>query len=93
MTLRTRLWIAALVLGLVSGMGAFADAAIEMDASRAEADGHWEQSTSQAYSIGDGYLHDGDTDKGESSLRFTVMAPDDGTHELFFLYPPHENRA
>ncbi|MFP4173764.1 MAG: FAD-dependent oxidoreductase [Candidatus Hydrogenedentota bacterium] len=93
MTARALLWLPAMVLGLVSGMGAFAGAPIEMDASRAEAEGEWEHSTSQAYSIGDGYLHDGDANKGESSLRFTVTAPEEGTYELSFFYPSHENRA
>ncbi len=86
-----RSWLAALLW--IAGAGAGASATIEVDASRAEAEGHWEHSTSVSYLIGDGYLHDGNTDKGESALRFTITVPEDGHYELFFLYPHHENRA
>jgi hypothetical protein len=38
-------------------------------------------------------LHDGDTEKGEKSVRWEFTAPSGGSHELRFAYSAHSNRA
>ncbi|WP_372896828.1 FAD-dependent oxidoreductase [Stieleria sp.] len=40
-----------------------------------------------------GYRHDGDTDKGHQSLRFSVTIKNAGRYELRLAYSPNANRA
>lgn len=43
--------------------------------------------------VGTGYRHDGDTDKGNQSIRFPVTIQDPGTYELRIAFTPNGNRA
>ena len=64
-----------------------------LDDSDAKLSGSWTHSTSSTKYVGTGYLHDGDTEKGEKSLRWEFTAPATGLHELRLGYSSHSNRA
>lgn len=55
--------------------------------------GEWTPSASSSGFIGEGYLHDGNQDKGKKSVRFTAKLPAEGAYEVLFYYTPHPNRA
>ena len=53
----------------------------------------WSESTWSERFLGDGYLHDGDTQKGAKSIRFTPKLPKAGRYELRIAYAAFGNRA
>ena len=63
------------------------------DASGAELTGQWVRSTYSAPYVGDGYLHDGDADKGTKSVCFRPNLAKAGTYEVRLAYAAFENRA
>jgi hypothetical protein len=55
--------------------------------------GEWMHSQHSRRYIGDGYIHDSDTAKGEKTLTFAPQLPKDGVYEVRLAYTPGENRA
>jgi len=43
--------------------------------------------------VGTGYLHDGNTNKGQTSISYTPDLPEGGDYEVFLIAPPNANRA
>ena len=66
---------------------------LALDDSDAKLSGTWTSSTSSAKYVGTGYLHDGDVEKGQKSLRWELTAVATGDHELRLAYSSHSNRA
>ena len=64
-----------------------------LDDSDAKLSGPWTSSTSSIKYVGTGYLHDGDMEKGQKSLRWELIAVATGEHELRLAYSSHSNRA
>ena len=65
-----------------------------LDDADGEKRGAWLESGSAfARLVGTGYFHDGDTHKGEVSIRWRPEIAEAGEYELFILAPPHGNRA
>jgi hypothetical protein len=64
-----------------------------LDDSDAKLSGAWTHSTSSTKYVGTGYLHDGNAEKGEKSLRWEFTAPVTGLQELRLAYSSHSNRA
>jgi hypothetical protein len=54
--------------------------------------GEWTLS-SVTRSLGAGYRHDGDADKGAKTATFRPEIAESGEYEIFLLYPPLGNRA
>jgi hypothetical protein len=56
--------------------------------------GLWVDSANvQAAKIGSGYIHDNNTQKGQSRISFNPKFAADGLYEIRFIFPPHQNRA
>jgi ribulose 1,5-bisphosphate synthetase/thiazole synthase len=56
--------------------------------------GDWSDSTGSGWRpLGNGYIHDGNSDKGLLSITFTPTIPEAGEYEIVVLFPPHLNRA
>ncbi len=68
-------------------------AGIVVDDADAAKTGEWTKSSSTPPFVGDGYVHDGNSDRGKKSIRFTPKLPSAGSYEVTLLYPPHANRA
>jgi len=68
-------------------------AGIVIDETQAETTGRWGHSDYSKPFVGEGYVHDGDVDKGAKSIRFTLRPPEAGTYELRIAYPAFGNRA
>ena len=66
---------------------------IVLDASAAQKVGDWTASTWGQPYVGDGYLHDGNTGKGDKSIRFALGTAKPGPYEVRLAYVPHTNRA
>ena len=66
-------------------------AAIDNDA--AELSGPWSVNNVTHPRVGDTYLHDGNSAKGECSARFTALFEKPGRYELRVSWPPNPNRA
>jgi hypothetical protein len=66
---------------------------IVLDSSQAEQIGYWSHSTWSDRFIGDGYLHDGNEQKGTKLLRFTPNLPRAGKYEVRIAYAAFGNRA
>jgi hypothetical protein len=66
---------------------------IVVDDTDAELKGSWQPSTATSRWIGAHYLHDGNTNKGESAARFARRLPSAGRYEVRVSYSPHPNRA
>lgn len=66
---------------------------IVIDSSEARQRGHWAHSTWSERFVGDGYLHDGNADKGAKSIRFTAKLPKAGKYEVRIAYSAFNNRA
>lgn len=64
-----------------------------IDDASAERTGDWTESASVGRFIGNGYSHDGNSDKGKKSLRFKFTPKHSGRYELRLAYTPHANRA
>ncbi len=65
---------------------------IVLDDRDAEIVGEWSRS-SAARSLEDGYLHDGNANKGKARVAWRPKIPAAGEYEIFLLYPPLANRA
>jgi hypothetical protein len=61
--------------------------------TEAQKTGDWTKSSSTPPFLGDGYVHDGNANRGKTSIRFSPKLPAAGTYEVFLHYPPHPNRA
>ncbi len=56
--------------------------------------GAWANSASpEKRRVGNGYIHDNNTNKGQSTITFTPEIPKAGEYEIFLIFPPHPNRA
>jgi hypothetical protein len=66
---------------------------VVIDDTQAKKVGEWIKSTSSKNYIGEGYLHDGNTDKGKKTLTFTPKLPAAGRYEVRIAYPAAANRA
>jgi hypothetical protein len=63
----------------------------DADATKA---GGWTDSLVSGWgALGKGYLHDGNSGKGKSSITFAPVIPTSGEFEIVLLFPPHPNRA
>jgi hypothetical protein len=63
------------------------------DDSEARKTGEWVESGAVAPRVGDSYVHDNNTQKGQMSALFTPKIPSEGSYEVFLIYSPHSNRA
>ncbi|WP_075090917.1 FAD-dependent oxidoreductase [Haloferula sp. BvORR071] len=63
------------------------------DATGVALTGTWTQTTSTAGYYGGNYIHDGNTQNGSCSARFTPTLPNAGTYEVFVRWPAYTNRA
>ena len=68
-------------------------AGIVVDDAQALVTGEWAQGASAGPYVGDGYLHDGNTGKGEKRVRYTPKLPQAGRYEVRIIYAPLANRA
>ncbi len=66
---------------------------VVVDDSQAKAVGEWQRSQFTASYIGDGYLHDLNSDKGKKTLTFLPQLPRAGAYEVRLAYTPGSNRA
>ncbi|MSU40352.1 MAG: FAD-dependent oxidoreductase [Pedosphaera sp.] len=66
---------------------------IVMDEADAKGAGDWTGSNSQPWKVGAGYVHDGNSRKGEMSLAFAPQIKEAGEYEIILLWPPFANRA
>ncbi|MGL4419270.1 MAG: DUF1553 domain-containing protein [Gemmataceae bacterium] len=66
---------------------------VPIDENRAKAVGEWTKSTSTKTFIGEGYLHDGNTGKGEKTLTFTPDLPAAGRYAVWLAYNHDTSRA
>lgn len=67
---------------------------IVIDDTAAVRTGTWlDGSVNSAVRIGSGYIHDGDSGKGEKTLTWKVEVLTAGEYEIIFHYPPNGNRA
>ncbi len=66
---------------------------IVVDTRSAEVVGQWTQSTSVPSYVGNGYLHDGDAEKGRKSVTFRADLPQSGEYEVRLSYAAGTNRA
>ncbi len=66
---------------------------IVVDDEQAEKTGEWTRSTSTGSYAGDGYLHDGNAEKGKRKVRFAPKLPAAGRYDVSLVYSPHPNRA
>jgi hypothetical protein len=84
-------------LGGPAGSGRRLDPAklggVLVDDVRAARTGPWVESSATGPFVGEGYLHDGNRDRGKLRVRFTAKLPDAGRYEVRLFYPAHANRA
>ena len=66
---------------------------IQVDDAQAEITGEWKKSTVNSPFAGDGYLHDGNADKGKKTAKFVPDLPADGTYDVYLLWSRNANRA
>jgi mono/diheme cytochrome c family protein len=66
---------------------------IVVDSSKAKLVGAWSVSASVSPVVGDGYIHDANTDKGQKTATFEPPAIAPGTYDVRFAYAPFGNRA
>jgi hypothetical protein len=55
--------------------------------------GRWIESSALGSHVGGGYIHDGDANKGLSTLVYTPDIPRAGQYEIIVFAPPSSNRA
>ncbi|MBD3674261.1 MAG: FAD-dependent oxidoreductase [Planctomycetaceae bacterium] len=68
-------------------------AGIVVDDVQAKVDGHWTPSHSNALWVDRSYLHDGNNNQGELSVRYEAKLPESGEYEVRISYPANNNRA
>jgi hypothetical protein len=66
---------------------------VVVDDSQAKKVGEWKQSRFSSNFVGDGYLHDLATGKGDKTLTFIPELPHAGKYEVRFSFVPSSNRA
>jgi hypothetical protein len=66
---------------------------IIVDSTAAKRVGEWKQSTYSKHYIGDGYLHDDNTGKGEKTLTFVPDIKTAGRYEVRLAYVHGQNRS
>jgi hypothetical protein len=67
---------------------------IVLDDADGKQEGEWARgSLVQSRRVGDGYIHDGDASKGQMTVKWSTVIPEEGSYEVIFHYPPNENRA
>lgn len=66
---------------------------VVLDDSQAKKVGDWTHSQFTRHYIGDGYLHDGNKDKGQKTLTFSPAVPKPGLYEVRLAYSHAESRA
>jgi len=66
---------------------------IVVDDTQAKITGDWIESRSGSPYVGNGYIHDGNEDKGKKSVRFTPKLPATGRYEVRLIYAGLDNRA
>lgn len=66
---------------------------ITIDDTEAELVGEWKSSTSTKPYLGESYIHDQSTAKGEKSAAFTFRVPVAGEYHLLIAYTSGSNRA
>jgi hypothetical protein len=66
---------------------------VVVDDEAAQLKGFNSHSTASGAFVGHGYLHDGNTNKGEQTARFTPDLPKDGRYTVAIAYPHNANRA
>jgi FAD dependent oxidoreductase len=66
---------------------------VEVRHDKAVIVGDWQESGSIPPFTGDGYLHDGNSDKGKKSVRFTPDLPAEGVYDVYLLWSSNPNRA
>jgi hypothetical protein len=64
-----------------------------VDDAQAELTGEWTASTAVGGYVGTGYRHDGNTEQGKKSARFTFKVERPGSYEVRVAYTPNANRA
>lgn len=66
---------------------------VVVDDIQAKKTGSWQESSSVKGYVGKGYLHDGDTDKGNGSVRFDAKLPREARYEIRVYYTHNPNRS
>ncbi|MEN3943554.1 FAD-dependent oxidoreductase [Prosthecobacter sp. SYSU 5D2] len=66
---------------------------IVIDDTQAIKTGSWARGAAAKKFISDGYSHDGNTGKGQSSATFRAQLPKAGKYEVILAYAPNNNRA
>ncbi len=67
---------------------------IVLDDTDAQKTGNWQPgSLVETRRVGTGYIHDGNTDKGNCTVRWTPEIPAAGEYEIVLHFPPNPNRA
>jgi hypothetical protein len=66
---------------------------VVLDDADARLVGDWSRSAAVGGYVGSGYLHDGNTDKGQKSARFDLDLPAPGRYEVRVAYVANANRA
>ena len=73
--------------------GIVIDQADEPGSRKVTVVGEWTHSTSVMSYVGSGYLHDGNTGKGEKTITFVPVIPKAGRYEVRLAYTHGTNRA
>jgi hypothetical protein len=66
---------------------------IVVDDQQAKLTGDWQPSSAVGPFVGEGYLHDGNGEKGKRSARFEANLPKAGRYEVRVIYSANANRA
>ncbi len=66
---------------------------VVVDDRDAEKMGQWKSSVLIKDFVGEGYIHDNNVNKGETSIRFTTRLPKTGRYEVRLSHSPGSNRA
>ena len=66
---------------------------IALDDTAAVLEGEWTKSTSVRPFVGEGYQHDGNTEKGERKATFTTRVLENGFYHVLLSHTPGNNRA
>ncbi|MBI5395724.1 MAG: FAD-dependent oxidoreductase [Verrucomicrobia bacterium] len=66
---------------------------IIVDDAQAQVTGEWSHGATAGPFVGDGYLHDGNEDKGQKRVRFVPNLPSAGRYEVRIIYSALSNRA
>lgn len=67
--------------------------ALLVDDSEAKLTGNWQKSSYSKPFIGEGYIHDANSEKGEKWAEFTITIPQSAMYDVQLAYTAGENRA